>query len=103
MYAWLFDESEEGPFEVSPGRKKVGVIRKPLPGSTKLYVSQESKSACVFCFFHLNFSFLGTNLQQNVLHRKFYPHLKQKKGLNFSRCGIGSCERKSKNTIKTIV
>ena len=51
FYARLFDESEEIPFEVTPGRTNVGIIRKPVPGTPKLYVLQDSKSACVLCSF----------------------------------------------------
>ena len=40
FYSRLFDESEEGPFEVPPGLTNVGIIRKSVPGATKLYVLQ---------------------------------------------------------------
>ena len=36
FYAILFDVSEEGPFEVTPGRTKVELIRKPVPVDTML-------------------------------------------------------------------
>ena len=49
FYARLFDDSEEGPFEVPPGRKKVFVIIKPLPGDPKLYILKGIKSARVLC------------------------------------------------------
>ena len=48
IYARLFDESKEGPFEVPPFRTKVFLIRKPVPDSPKLYVLKDRKSACVF-------------------------------------------------------
>ena len=38
FYSRLFDESEEGNFKVTPGLKKVDVIRKPVPCDPKLYV-----------------------------------------------------------------
>ena len=36
----FFNDSEEGLFEATPGHTKVGVIIKPVYGSTKLYVFQ---------------------------------------------------------------
>ena len=49
FYNRLFDESEEGPFEVSPGRTKFGLIIKPVPGAPKLCVLQEINIYCVLC------------------------------------------------------
>ena len=43
MYARLLDESEEGPFEVPPGKKNIIVIIKPLSGATKLYVFRKER------------------------------------------------------------
>ena len=40
FYAILFDESEEGPFEVPTGRTEYAIIRRPQPGALKLYVFQ---------------------------------------------------------------
>ena len=42
--AILFHEYDEGPFKVSIGCKKVGVIRIPVPGDLKLYIFQYRKS-----------------------------------------------------------
>ena len=38
---------------------QVGVIRKPVPGASKLYVFQERKSACVFYSLISEFLFVG--------------------------------------------
>ena len=38
FYAILFDDSGNGPFKVPPSCKKVGIIRKSVPGAPKLYV-----------------------------------------------------------------
>ena len=37
FYAILFNESEEGPFEVPPGHTKVGVMIKSVHGAPELY------------------------------------------------------------------
>ena len=57
--ARLFDKSEEDPFEISPGRTKIGLIGKLLPGSPKLYVFQYSNSVCVFCLLLYMSFFVG--------------------------------------------
>ena len=49
FYARLFDDSEEGPFEVSPGHTKVGMIMKPVHRDPKLYVLMEINISCEFC------------------------------------------------------
>ena len=49
FYAELFDGTKEGPFEVTPVCKNVGVTIKPVLGATKLYVFQDINIACVFC------------------------------------------------------
>ena len=38
LYDRIFDESDEGTFEVPPGITNILVIRKPGPGSPKMYV-----------------------------------------------------------------
>ena len=38
IYAILFDESEEGPFEVPPGRTNKCEIIKTVSGAPKLYI-----------------------------------------------------------------
>ena len=47
IYTSLFDESEEGLFEVTTGHTKVGEIRKQVLGHHNLYVLKDSKSGCV--------------------------------------------------------
>ena len=47
FYSKIFDESKNFPFEVLPGRTKVGVITKPVPVAPMLYGFQDIKSACV--------------------------------------------------------
>ena len=44
----MFDESEEGPFEVPRGCTNFVAIRKQVPDAPKLYGLQSSGSACVF-------------------------------------------------------
>ena len=48
FYSGLFDESDNGPFEVPPGCTKT-YDKKYVPDAPKLYVIQEHNSACVFC------------------------------------------------------
>ena len=55
---YYFCDSEEGPFEVTPGCKKVGVLRKPVPGDPKLYFLQKINSNCVLCSFSCEFLFV---------------------------------------------
>ena len=59
FYAIIFDESEEGTFEVYLGSTNFGVIRKTVPGVPKLHNFQENKSDCVFCSFSSEFLFVG--------------------------------------------
>ena len=47
FYYRLFDESENGPFEVPPGH--TNKYFKKLLDAPKLYVLQDNKSACVLC------------------------------------------------------
>ena len=47
----MFNDSEVGPFEVLPGCTNVGVIRKPVSGSSKLYI-YFSKSRVLVCSFY---------------------------------------------------
>ena len=59
FYARLFDWSKEVPFEVPPGRTKVGVLRKPVLGAPKLYVFRDNMSSCVLCSLSSNFFFVA--------------------------------------------
>ena len=43
----IFDELENGPSEVPPGRTKT-YDKKYVPDAPKLFVLQENKDACVF-------------------------------------------------------
>ena len=76
MYARLFDESEYGSFEVPPGNTNVVVIRKIVPGSPKLYVFQESKSACVLCSLTFFFFFVGNKFAADIFKDEILPSLK---------------------------
>ena len=51
FYDRLFDNYEEGPFDVPSGHMKVVVIRKSVPGSPKFYVWHEINITCVFLSF----------------------------------------------------
>ena len=69
FYTRLFDDPEEGPFEVPPCCTKVGVIIKPVPGDTKLYFLQEIKSVCVSCSLLCGFFFVGNKV--SAYHFKY--------------------------------
>ena len=66
FYIRLFDESEEGTFEVNPVHKKVGVIIKLVPGDYKLYVFTISRVLSCHVHCRVPFSLLVTKLQQIV-------------------------------------
>ena len=64
FYGRLFDESEKGPFDVLQGLTKVGLIRKPVPGATNLYIFQYIKSSCIFCSISSIFFFVGYKVSE---------------------------------------
>ena len=47
FFARQFDDSEEGPFEVTILRTNACVTRKPVPGAPKFFF-QDNNSDCVF-------------------------------------------------------
>ena len=63
-YARLFDESEEGSFEVSPGCTKLVKLKKTLPGATKLIFNIITRVGMCYVYCILCFSLLVKNLQQ---------------------------------------
>ena len=77
VYAIFLYESEEDPFQVLPGRTKVGVIRKPISGVTKLYIFKDRKGAFVFYSLSSSFYLLAKNLHQIVLKTIIYLCLKK--------------------------
>ena len=76
LYDRLFDESEEVTFEVTPGRKNVGIIIKPVPGDPKLYVFRIERVILSSFRFFLTFSLFVTKLQQIILNITLHPYLK---------------------------
>ena len=66
IYDRLFGESEEGPFEVFPGRTRVGVIRKPVPGAPKLYFFSKARVLVCSIHFHICFYLLIKHLHHIV-------------------------------------
>ena len=49
VYEILFDEYEEGPFEVPPCCVNVGITIQPVPGATKLHVLQDINIVYMLC------------------------------------------------------
>ena len=45
--------------KVPPGRSTVGVMRKPVPGASRLYVFQDRNISCVYCSFSHIFPSVG--------------------------------------------
>ena len=80
FYARLFDEYEGGHFEVPPGRKKVGVIIKPVPGALKLYFLRKEIFLVCYVHYRLNFSLLVKKLYRIVLYMLLYPFLNKSTG-----------------------
>ena len=76
IYARLFDESEEGPFEFPPGCTQVGAIRKSVSGDTKLCVLQEIKSVCAFCSLSCELLFVGDKFTADHFEDKIIPLIK---------------------------
>ena len=78
------DDSEEVSFGIPPGHKKVGVIIRPLTGSPKLYVLQESNSACVFCSLSSAFLFVGNKVAADYFKDEIIPSLKENNRLKLA-------------------
>ena len=64
--------SENGPFEVPPGRTKT-CAKQTVPDATKLYVLQEGKSACLFCSFSFLLLFISDKISSGSIEMKLYP------------------------------
>ena len=58
----MFDESENGPFEVPPGSTKTYGLKKSVPDAPKLYYLLKNKSACVLCSLSSAFYFIGDKI-----------------------------------------
>ena len=63
FFARQFDDSEEGPFEVTILRTNACVTRKPVPGAPKFFFRIIIVIVCSISFC-LHFSLLMTKLQQ---------------------------------------
>ena len=85
FYARLFDEWEEGPFDVPPGCTNVGVLIKSVPGAHKLYVLQEINSACVIFWFLCDFFFVGDKFAADFFKDDIIPSLKAEYMLKLSQ------------------
>ena len=81
FYSISFDESEEDPFEVPPGRTNFGVVIKPVPGYSRLYLLQDRKGDFLLCSSLSLFYLLGGKLQQFFLNMILYPWLNEMIGL----------------------
>ena len=84
FYTRLFDDPEEGPFEVPPCCTKVGVIIKPVPGSTKLHVFQNINITCVICSFLSIFLFFGEKAAADCSKDDIWPSLQGKYSIQFA-------------------
>ena len=83
FYARLLHGSEEGPFESPPGCKKVGLIRKLLPGAPKLYSFQGRNSVCVLCSFSWSFLFVGDKVAADNFKGEIITWIKTKYRVQF--------------------
>ena len=70
IYARLFDESEEGPYEVLSGWSKFCVIRKQVPGAPRLYFYRIERLPVCFVHFHPCVFLLVTKFQQIILNMR---------------------------------
>ena len=77
LYSILFDELEEGPFEIPPGRTKVGVIIKPVPSAPNFYFYRIQRELACYVHCHVNFYLLVIKLLHIILNMRFYPRLKK--------------------------
>ena len=82
FYSRLFDESEDGPFELPPGRTNTYDKNVLSPNAPKSYVLQGNKSACLFWSLSSAFSSLAIKLQLIVLKISI-PSLKANGRLRF--------------------
>ena len=74
FYARIFDESEDGYFEVPPGCIKVGIIRKLLPNDPKLYIFR--LSIVLSCSVHFRPRFLWWKITLDHFRYDIIPSLK---------------------------
>ena len=84
FYYKLFDESKEGTSEVPNDCTKVGIIIKPVPGSTKVYNVQDIKGDCVFYSLSYTFIFVGDQITVDHFKDDILPYLKAKNRIQFA-------------------
>ena len=82
--SWLFDESENAPFEVSPGRTKI-YDKKSLPDAPRLYILQENKSACVVCSFSYALFFIGDKIDADCFKDEIITSIRSSNRLKFAQ------------------
>ena len=80
----MFDESENGPFEVSLGSKKT-YGKKKVPDAPKLYVLKGIWSAYVLCSLSSEFYFVGHKIAADCFENEIKPSLKENYRLQFSQ------------------
>ena len=83
FYSLLFDESENGPFEVPPRRIKTYDNKKSVPDATKLYVLQENNRACVLFSLSSEFYFIDDKISADCFKDEIKPSLKANCRLKF--------------------
>ena len=78
FYAILFDDSEGGSFEVPPDHMRVGVIRKTVPVTLKLYLLKGVNIACLLCSFSYSFFFVVDKVEAENFKYEITPLFKSK-------------------------
>ena len=80
----MFDESENGPFEVPPGLTKIYTFKK-VPDAPKLYVLHKKKDSCVLSSFLSELFFIGDKIAVDCLKDEITPSLKSNERLKFAQ------------------
>ena len=84
FYARLFDNSGEGPFVFPPGHMKFCVVKIPLTGTDKSYVSVNQYLLCVLFIVVLIF-FFGEKVSGDHFKDDILPSLKSKYRIKFPK------------------